>query len=101
MLENRKRRKSGNAKPEMTPGEKYFDAHQAGQRLTLRQAVLAQCAACTSMYADGRVDCEMPECSLHPFMPYRIGRDTELKRPGRRGGNGEGLRKWREAQAAK
>ena len=33
-------------------------------------AIMAMCASCTNNYADGRLDCEIEDCPLHPFMPY-------------------------------
>ncbi len=39
------------------------------KRLTLRD-VRAKCKDCCCDYVDGRLDCEMPDCSLYPFMPY-------------------------------
>ena len=45
-------------------------AYSLGKKLTLKQAVLAKCADCMGKYADGKLDCEIPECSLYPFMPY-------------------------------
>jgi len=85
-------------KPEMTPGEKYFQAHQDGGRLSLKQAVLANCAACMSFWADGRDDCKMPECPLYHWQPYRD-KSADVKRPSN--SDGSGLRKWRESQCQK
>lgn len=45
--------------------------HLAGELLTLKQAVIAQCFSCTAGYFDGRVDCETQDCPLHGHMPYR------------------------------
>lgn len=33
-------------------------------------AIKAKCSDCMANYADGRVDCTIPECPLYPFMPY-------------------------------
>jgi hypothetical protein len=38
---------------------------------SLKFAILAKCAECMYDYADGRFSCEMPDCSLFPWMPYR------------------------------
>lgn len=55
-------------------GIKELDRYQIdGERLTLRQAVLAACAECTGRYADGRLDCKIPECPLYPWMVYQKG----------------------------
>ena len=55
-------------------GQKEILKHLSGQRLTLKQAVLAHCYDCLGFYADGKVDCNMPHCPLHPFMAYNAER---------------------------
>jgi hypothetical protein len=55
-------------------GQRELLNHLSGQRLTLKQAVLAYCYGCDGYYADGKVDCNMPHCSLHPFMAYNQNR---------------------------
>ena len=53
--------------------------HLEGGKLTLRQAVYAHCYDCMGFFADGKVDCKIPACSLYPFMAYnktRIRRTT-------------------------
>jgi hypothetical protein len=55
-------------------GKKEILKHLSGQRLTPKQAVLAKCYDCAGYYADGKVDCNMPQCSLQPFMPYNKNR---------------------------
>ncbi len=52
-------------------GRRYLTDHMGGKRLTQRQAILAKCCDCMGYHADGRLDCRMPHCSLHPFRPYR------------------------------
>lgn len=47
--------------------KKYLD----GKKLGLPAMVRAKCAECMGDYADGRLDCEIPECPLYPRMPYR------------------------------
>ncbi len=61
-------------------GQKELIKHLSGERLTLKQAVLAQCYYCAGYFADGKVDCNMPHCSLHPFMAYN---ENKTKRTGR------------------
>jgi hypothetical protein len=51
-------------------GSTHLARHRAGHRLTQRQSILAKCADCMGGYADGREDCEIPDCPLHPFQPY-------------------------------
>ena len=53
-------------------GIKELNRYQLdGERLTLRRAVLAMCAECCGRYADGALDCLIPECPLYPWMPYQ------------------------------
>ena len=40
-------------------------------KLTLRNAVNAQCHECLGYYRDGKVDCENQSYSLYYWMPYR------------------------------
>jgi hypothetical protein len=61
-------------------GQKELIGHLEGDRLTLKQAVNAHCYDCTGFFADGKVDCGMKHCPLHPFMPYNPNRQ---KLPGR------------------
>ena len=35
------------------------------------KAVEAKCHRCMGEYVDGLVDCEVVECPLYPWMPYR------------------------------
>ncbi len=53
-------------------GNKELKKHLLGDRLTQRQAILAKCADCMGYYFDGKVDCQLPDCPLYAFMPYRI-----------------------------
>ncbi len=55
-------------------GKKELIKHLEGRRLTLRQATLAKCFDCTGYFADGKNDCSMPHCPLHPFMAYNENR---------------------------
>ena len=52
-------------------GRKEYLKYKNGGRLTHRQAILARCYDCMGNYIDGRMDCQIPECPLYPFMPYR------------------------------
>jgi Zn finger protein HypA/HybF involved in hydrogenase expression len=58
-------------------GKKELIKHLEGGRLTLKQAMLAKCFDCTGYFADGKVDCKCPKCSLHPFMAFN---ENRLKR---------------------
>lgn len=66
-------------------GQKELLKHLSGERLTLKQAVNARCYDCAGFYADGKHDCKMPHCPLHPFMPYNQNREkrtTKKTMPG-------------------
>jgi len=52
-------------------GKTNLVKHLRGERLTQRQAILAKCCDCMCYHADGRLDCQMPHCSLYPFRPYK------------------------------
>lgn len=53
-----------------TTGRKHYIRFLNGERLTQREAILAKCYDCDGGHSDGKFDCEMPACSLYPFMPY-------------------------------
>ena len=57
-------------------GSSALKRHRTGKRLTRQEAIEAACAACMNDYLDGRFDCLIETCPLHPFMPYR-GREPE------------------------
>ena len=38
---------------------------------SLKAAILAKCYECLYDYADGRYSCEMPDCPLYNWMPYK------------------------------
>jgi len=69
-------------------GKKEILKHLEGQRLTLKQAVNAHCFDCMGFYADGKQDCKISKCPLHPFMAYnqnRIKRTIKKTIPGDHG----------------
>lgn len=51
-------------------GIKELNKYELGEKLSLKQSVLAKCAECTCKYADGKADCVIPECPLYPYMVY-------------------------------
>ncbi len=55
----------------MAVGKRAIEKHAAGKRLTYKNAGLAKCYECMGGYVDGRFDCRIPDCPLHPSMPYR------------------------------
>jgi len=42
-----------------------------GARPSMPEAIKAKCFDCTAQFFDGRRDCEINGCPLHPRMPYR------------------------------
>ncbi len=48
--------------------------HLSGKRVTQRQAIQAHCYECQGYCADGREDCEKPECPLYPFSQFNPNR---------------------------
>jgi len=40
------------------------------EKPTRSLAMQSKCHECTGRYADGKNDCQMPTCSLYPWMPY-------------------------------
>ncbi len=78
-------------------GEKELLKHLSGQRLTLKQAILAHCYDCCGYFADGKVDCNMPHCPIHPFMSYNPNR---LKKTGVRMMTAAHMEKMRKARQA-
>jgi hypothetical protein len=52
-------------------GRQELIRHLEGERLTPKQAIIANCYECMGGYTDGKYSCEIPKCSLLPFMPYR------------------------------
>ena len=58
--------------------------------ISLKNAVLAKCYECMGYFADGRKDCEMPDCPLYPYMLYGEKWKNRKKRPfrGKKKNNG-------------
>ena len=66
-------------------GRKELLKHLDGERLTMKQAILAKCYGCMGYFSDGRQDCKIDECPLYPFMPFREGEKRQfIKRPNTR-----------------
>jgi len=61
-------------------GQNELIKHLSGERLTLKQAVNAHCYDCMGFFADGKTDCSMPHCPLHPFMFYNKNRAKKTTR---------------------
>lgn len=76
-------------------GQKELIKHLSGERLTLKQAVNAHCYGCCGYFSDGKVDCMMNACPLHPFMTYNPNREKKtVSRPV----SAEHMQKMREAR---
>ena len=52
-------------------GGRELRTHRGGGRLSEKKMILAKCYECTAGYADGKMDCGVESCPLHPLMPYR------------------------------
>ena len=55
----------------LAKGKNHLITHLQGGKLTHKQAILAKCYDCMGSYDDGKKDCEVPNCPLYQFMPYR------------------------------
>ena len=45
--------------------------HEAGRKISPREAIIAMCCQCMAYYVDGRHDCEMQSCPGYRWMPYK------------------------------
>ena len=54
----------------LAQGQRDLINYLQGKRLTMQQAIHAKCYECMGYFADGKLDCRMPKCPLHKFMPY-------------------------------
>jgi hypothetical protein len=61
-------------------GKRELIRHLQGERLTMRQAILAKCFDCMGGYCEGKVDCKIPGCSLYEVMPYRENKEVRPKK---------------------
>ena len=57
-------------------GKKELLKHLAGGKLTPKQAIHAKCFDCSGYFADGKHDCQMPKCSLYPYMTFKANKQT-------------------------
>ncbi len=58
-------------------GQKELLKHLTGEKLTFKQAIYAKCYDCTNYFSDGKVDCNISGCPLHPFMAYNANREKK------------------------
>ena len=49
----------------------YLEYLKNGQKLSPLKAIKANCYQCMNSYLDGKDDCQIPDCPLYPYMPYR------------------------------
>ncbi len=54
-----------------SPGKKHMMRHLNGERLTRGEAIIAKCADCNAGYVDGKLNCQIVDCPLYPYMPYK------------------------------
>lgn len=59
----------------MAIGYKEYERFQKGEKLTRKQAMLAQCYICNGG-AEGGEDCQGDSCPLYTFMPYNPYKQT-------------------------
>ena len=49
----------------------YLEYLKNGQKLSPLKAIKANCYQCMNSYIDGKANCQIPDCPLYPYMPYR------------------------------
>jgi hypothetical protein len=54
----------------------YIEYLETGKKLSPMKAIKAQCYQCTDAYMDTKIDCEIKECPLYPYMPYRENKEA-------------------------
>src|SRR5208283_1557108 len=59
-------------------GKNELIRHYQGKRLTLAEAIKANCYECMGYYDNGAEDCGCPLCPLYPYAPY-----SDVKAPKR------------------
>lgn len=53
--------------------KEYIEYLETGKKLPPKKAILANCYQCMGCYDSGKVDCEIVDCVLYPYQPYRKG----------------------------
>lgn len=80
-------------------GKAEILSHFQGKRLTMKQAIAAQCYQCMGGHQDGeKEDCMNPPCPLYPYMPYNPNRDKRVMSEEQRKASSERLRISRTAR---
>jgi hypothetical protein len=54
-----------------TVGRRLYLKNMNNEKITIKQRVIAKCFECSNGYIDGRVSCEIKDCPLFPYMPYK------------------------------
>ena len=54
-------------------GRSEYLHYLSGKRITRGDAIKAKCYDCMGYYVNGAADCEITDCPLYPWMPYRRG----------------------------
>ncbi len=49
----------------------YLEYLETGNKLPPTKAIKAHCYHCLNLFLDGKIDCEIRDCPLYPYMPYR------------------------------
>ncbi len=55
-----------------TKGRRLYLEYLDDKKLTPLNSIIANCFECCNGYLDGRMDCELADCPLYRYMPYRI-----------------------------
>ena len=78
-------------------GKTELLAHFQGERLTMKEAIAAQCYQCMGGHQDGEdEDCQNPPCPLYPYMPYNKNRVKRVVSEEQRKASADRLRVSRE-----
>ena len=60
-------------------GQKDYERFLKGEKLTRKQAILANCYECTGFYDSGKRKCLVEGCPLRQYYPYGIEKPTPLE----------------------
>lgn len=52
-------------------GKRLLLAYLRGEKLTRGQAMAAKCYECLGYCVDGMKDCEVQNCPMYPYRPYK------------------------------
>jgi len=51
--------------------QEYIEYLENKNKLSPMKAIKANCYQCMNSYVDGKNDCEISDCPLYPYKPYR------------------------------